>query len=249
MKANEIGIWAHRGCSATYPENTLEAFKAAAEIPGIKGVELDVQLTKDNQIVVFHDENVKRVTDGDKEVREYTLEELKKLQVCPGTERVGVIPTFEEVLTLLQPYCKENGLLINVELKTSVIQYENIEEMTHALVKKYDLVNNVIYSSFWEPSVKKMKEIDPTVKTGMLDDKIANCMEMGARANADALHPGVDGLQVQVSDEWKGKPVRAWNACEPFYGDGRINKYLDLDEVASRGITDIFTNVPEEYLV
>ena len=247
--AVEIGIWAHRGCSKEYPENTLEAFEAAAKIPGLKGIELDVQLTRDNQVVVFHDENVKRVTDGDNNVQDYTLEELKSLRVCPGTEKESTIPTFEEVLALMQPYCKNNGILINVELKTSVIQYENIEEMTHELVKKYDLVSNVVYSSFWEPSVKKMKEIDPTVATGMLDDKIANCMEMGQRANADALHPGIDGLQAEITDAWKGKPVRAWNACEPFYGDGRVMKYLDMEEVAKRGVTDIFTNAPEEYLV
>lgn len=244
----EIGIWAHRGCSKEYPENTLEAFEAAAKIEGIKGIELDVQLTKDGQVVVFHDENVKRVTDGDKNVQDYTLEELKELRVCPGTERESTIPTFEEVLILLQPYCKENGLQINVELKTSVIQYENIEEMTHRLVQKYDLAAFVVYSSFWEPSVKKMKEIDPNVKTGMLNDMLEKCITMGTRAEADALHPGIDGLKAVIPDAWKGKSVRAWNCFEPFYADGRVMKYLDLEEVASRGVTDIFTNAPEEYL-
>lgn len=244
----EIGIWAHRGCSAAYPENTLEAFEAAAKLPGIKGIELDVQLTKDKQIVVFHDENVKRVTDGEKDVQDYTLEEIKKLRVCPNSERESTIPTFEEVLQLLEPYCKNNGLLINVELKTSVIQYENIEEMTHDLVKKYDLVPYIVYSSFWEPSVKKMKEIDPSVATGMLDDSISECMRMGETAVADALHPSVDGLQAAVTEKWKGKPVRAWNCCEPFYQDGRVRKFFDLDELKARGLTDIFTNFPEEYL-
>ena len=69
-------VWAHRGCSMRYPENTLLSFKAAAEVPGITGIELDVQLTRDNEIVVFHDENVGRVTDGDKAVKEYSLEEM-----------------------------------------------------------------------------------------------------------------------------------------------------------------------------
>ncbi len=246
---SDIKIWAHRGCSYAFPENTLEAFEAAAQIPGITGVELDVQLTKDNQVVVFHDESVKRVTDGDKQVQDYTLEELKALKVCPGTEKESTIPTFEEVLELLQPYCIDNGLMINVELKTSVIQYENIEEMTHTLVCKYGLKDNVVYSSFWEPSVAKMKEIDATVQTGMLDEKIAECMRMGSEAHADALHPSVDGLQGGIVEVWANKPVRAWNTCEPFCGDGRMPKYFDLEEVAHRGVTDLFTNVPEEYLV
>lgn len=61
-KTQPVNIWAHRGCSYVYPENTLSAFFAAAEIDGIKGIELDVQLTKDDVLVVIHDETVDRTT-------------------------------------------------------------------------------------------------------------------------------------------------------------------------------------------
>ena len=66
-------IWAHRGCSQMYPENTLTAFKKAAEIDGLTGIELDIQLTKDGHLVVFHDETIDRTTDGCGELRQYTL--------------------------------------------------------------------------------------------------------------------------------------------------------------------------------
>ena len=72
-----VGIWANRGCSMMNPENTLLAFKKAAELEGITGIEFDVQLTKDNEIVVIHDERVDRTTDGTGYVQEYTLNELK----------------------------------------------------------------------------------------------------------------------------------------------------------------------------
>ena len=69
-------VWAHRGASGYAPENTLEAFKLAVEM-GADGVELDVQLTKDNQIVVIHDEWIDRTSNGKGWVKDMTLEELR----------------------------------------------------------------------------------------------------------------------------------------------------------------------------
>lgn len=70
-------VWAHRGASAYAPENTLEAFRLAAEQKA-DGVELDVQLSKDGELVVIHDETIDRVSNGSGYVRDYTLEELKR---------------------------------------------------------------------------------------------------------------------------------------------------------------------------
>lgn len=57
-------LWAHRGCSQRYPENTLLAFEKAAAVKGLTGIELDIQLTKDGEMVVIHDERVDRTTEG-----------------------------------------------------------------------------------------------------------------------------------------------------------------------------------------
>ena len=66
-------IWAHRGCSQIYPENTITAFEKALKIPGLTGIELDIQLTADGELVVIHDERVDRTTDGFGFVKDYTL--------------------------------------------------------------------------------------------------------------------------------------------------------------------------------
>ena len=68
-------LWAHRGCSQMYPENTLLAFEKAAAIHGLTGIELDIQMTKDGELVVVHDERVDRTTEGIGFVRDYTLRE------------------------------------------------------------------------------------------------------------------------------------------------------------------------------
>ena len=83
-EVREPDVYAHRGSSYEYPENTLLSFKKAAEVKGIAGIEFDVQLTKDGEVVVIHDEEVDRTTDGNGHVRDFTLEELKKLCITPA---------------------------------------------------------------------------------------------------------------------------------------------------------------------
>lgn len=238
-------IWAHRGCSIQYPENTIPAFIAAAKIPGITGIELDVQFTKDKQVVVFHDENVGRVTNGNKNVCEYTLKELKELKVC--NEDI-TIPTLQEVLTSLKPYCENNGLLINIELKTSIIRYEGIEQETHNIVKNNGMEKYIVYSSFLPESVAMMKEIAPECESGMLAVSIEDCINMARQTNADALHPYLGGMTCEIPQDMKDMPVRGWNGEEPFYKDGRELKDIHLDRFKAYGVTDIITNVPEIYL-
>ena len=122
-----MNIWAHRGCSQNYPENTLLAFQKAAEIPGLTGIELDIQLTKDNHMVVCHDERVDRTTDGIGQVGGYTLAELKKLRISGINGTWEKIPTIQEVVDLLEDRMKA-GLMLNIELKNSIIPYEGMEE-------------------------------------------------------------------------------------------------------------------------
>ena len=74
----EMKIWAHRGCSQNYPENTMLAFEKAASLQNLTGIELDIQLSKDKHMVVFHDERVDRTNEGMGELQQYTLSELKQ---------------------------------------------------------------------------------------------------------------------------------------------------------------------------
>lgn len=243
-----VNIWAHRGCSMEYPENTLEAFEAAAKLPGLAGIELDVQFTKDRQIVVFHDENVSRVTNGTGNIRDYTLAELKKLEICSKDHQISRIPTLEEVLKLLKPYCEEKNLLINIELKTSVIRYEGIEEATLNKVRDYGMEAYIVYSSFLPESVALIKRLSPSAKTGMLAGTLEDAIKGARKVKADALHPGNRGLSCEIPKDMQHMPVRVWNGEEPFFRDGRILKERNMTKYVQFGATDIITNVPELYL-
>ncbi len=125
-------VWAHRGASGYVPENTIEAFRKAAEM-GADGVELDIQLSNDGELVVIHDESVDRVSDGSGWVRDYTLAELKILDVGKPIPGYGVarIPTLAEVLEELKP----TDMTINIECKTGIYFYPGLEEKMEKLVK------------------------------------------------------------------------------------------------------------------
>ncbi len=245
-----VNIWAHRGCSMAYPENTLEAFKAAADIDGITGIELDVQLTKDREIVVIHDETVDRTTNGTGKVCEYTLKELKQLRIASVNGDETQIPTLEEVFETLEDACKKNGLLINIELKNSKIRYEGMEESVLALVKKFELKKNIVYSSFLAESMGLIKELEPTAQTGILSGSMQCCLDGAKKMKADALHPWIGGFDITLEEreEIGSMPVRAYNGEEPFFGQDRQLKERDLRKYTAFGVTDIITNVPELYL-
>ena len=254
-------VYAHRGSSYEYPENTLLSFEKAAEVDGIKGIEFDVQLTKDGEIVVIHDEAIDRTTNGKGYVRDYTLSELKKLSITPSGNGAPFvdeegnhlhIPTLKEVFDLLKPYCEKNGLILNIELKNSVYPYEGMEKKVIELVAEYKLQENIIYSSFNHDSLAVVKDINPAAQTATLDADMLKCIEGMVRVGADGVHPGSAGMTVNMDTVERikeaGIPVRMWNGTEPLFGQTRRLKECDLDKYAVFGADVIMTNVPDRYL-
>lgn len=180
--------FAHRGYSSKYPENTILAFSKAIAI-GADAIELDVHKTKDNVLVVIHDEKVNRTHRGKGYVKDYTLKELQSLKhksLKYYLNRQTYIPTLEEVLDIF----KSNKMLINIEIKNDKINYEGIEKDVIDMVKQYNMKSRIILSSFNHNALLKCKEIDSTIVTGMLYSKnIKNIGEYAKKYKVDALHP------------------------------------------------------------
>ena len=245
-----VGIWAHRGCSMMNPENTLLAFKKAAELDGITGIEFDVQLTKDGEIVVIHDERVDRTTDGTGNVRDYTLAELKKLSIT-GDDDSYRIPTLREVLELLKPYCMNKGLKLNIELKNSVVRYESMEQKVIDMVSEYDIESYVVYSSFNHDSIGLVRQLKADADVAYLAGDYHRCMDEIRKYGGTTIHPAQWGMPVNKTDveaiQKAGMRVRMWNGSEPLYGQCRTLPDMDLREYCRLGATDIFTNAPERY--
>ena len=152
-----MNIYAHRGFSGKYPENTILAFKKCLDMD-IYGIELDVHRTKDGKIVVIHDEKVDRTFNGHGFVKDFTLRKLKTLNSSfegYQSNKECKIPTLEEVLILISP----TDLILNIELKTDKINYPNIEKDVLELILKYNMKNRVLISSFNSNSLKNFHKL------------------------------------------------------------------------------------------
>ena len=112
----------HRGYSAKYPENTMEAFKQAY-FKGFDGIETDVQMTKDGVLVLIHDEKINRTSTGKGYVKDYTFKQLREFNFHNQSQGFYMIPSLQELLTFI----KGKDFIVNLEIKTDVIEYPDIE--------------------------------------------------------------------------------------------------------------------------
>jgi len=159
-------IVAHRGSSGTAPENTLAAFRQAID-DGADAVELDIHLSKDGEVVVIHDPQLSRTTDGRGRVHRRTIAELRQLDAGRWFHKRFAgenIPTLSEVFEML------NGRLgVNIEIKgCRRRQTYDIVERCIRVVKNHRASKYVLISSFHHPFVKKVKILDPSIVTGVL---------------------------------------------------------------------------------
>ena len=170
-------VFAHRGASQYAPENTLEAFRLAME-QGAEGIELDVHLSADGELVVIHDETLERTTNGTGLVKEHTLAQLQALRADNHMEgfEAAHIPTLRQVLELVRP----GDMQVNIELKTGILWYEGIEEKTLELVKELGMQDRVVYSSFNHYSIEEVRRLDPTAETAYLFSDV-HCINSSPR--------------------------------------------------------------------
>lgn len=228
-------IFAHRGYSGKYPENTMIAFKKALEC-GVDGIELDVQLTKDGEVVIIHDETIDRTTTGKGFVVDYTYEELERFDASFKFKDLGFnkIPTLREYFQLVKDY----DIVTNVELKTGINEYLGIEEKVWELIKEYNLEEKVIISSFNHFSVMRMKDIAPQLKYGFLsEDWIIDAGKYTHSYGVQCYHPRFNNLVPDVIKELK--------KCNLEINTWTVNLEEDMRYLYSNNIDVIITNYPE----
>lgn len=211
--SSETLIFGHRGASADAPQNTLPAFQLAMG-QGAAGIELDVHMTSDGQLVVIHDFTVDHTTDGAGSVAEMTLEQIQSLDAGAwfGEAHQGVrVPTLREVFDLVQ-----KRLLINIEIKAAT---EGIELATAALIRQYDMADRVIISSFDHLILQRFQRVMPEAATGWL---YSNLTDGDVEAilqdlKVQALHPHHEHINSDYMD-WarqRGYQVNTWTVNDP----------------------------------
>ena len=220
-------IYAHRGYSANYPENTLSAFEAA--LPYVDGIELDVQLSKDGRLVVIHDETVDRTTDGTGWVKDMTLQELRQLKV-DGYER---IPTLEEVLGLIE----RSNVTLNIELKTDQYAYPGIERLAWFAVDEFELGDRVVFSSFNRETLVLMRDVAPVARLAVLTlTGESDTVSFAEMIRAEAIHaqPAFIGS-------------KAWDQIQQTTLETRLYTINDVKDLPLIAVSAIMTDEVERF--
>lgn len=232
-------IYAHRGNSSKYPENTMVAFESAIKV-GADGIETDVHLTKDGVIVITHDEEISRVSTGKGMIIDLTLDELCQYDFgsFKGEEFEGqLIPTLDDLLDLVE----DNDVLLNIEIKMGFVLYPGIEEKLYEKIKERGFMDRTIFSSFNHYSLAKLKEIDPNVKTGALYQAgLYEAHNYAKTFGANALHP-----YYMAFDQSLLKDCHDNNLKVNLWTVNNVNQakaFLDM------GYDGVITDYPEEMI-
>jgi glycerophosphoryl diester phosphodiesterase len=229
-------IFAHRGYSAAFAENTMRAF-LEAEKAGADGLELDVQLTKDGELVVIHDEKVDRTTNGNGFVKDFLYKDLRKLNANKKSAKKEPIPALSEVLDWL----KTNKLVCNIELKNGLIPYKGMEEKIIDLVRKYDVMDRIIISSFNHYSIVYSCSLAPEIETAPLFlEGIYMPWIYSQAIRAKGIHP----KYTTMSDEVIIKTIENGIAVRPY----TVNKEADLHRLFNINCTALITDDPVKAL-
>ena len=230
-------VTAHRGASKAAPENTMPAFEAAIE-SGADYIELDVQLTKDGELVVFHDDNIKRTTNGNGILTNMTYDELQKYSAGSWFKGDGSfddvkIPKLSEVLELVG-----HDILLNIEIKSHGNVKATAEKVVE-LVEEYDIGSSCYITSFSYQALKKVKELQPKIKTALIAN-IAPSTVYSQMKYIDAVSMNYLFVNSSVVNyaHHSGKKVFVWT----------VDRSGEMKKMMALGVDNIITNRPEKCL-
>lgn len=231
-------VIAHRGWSGKYPENTMLAFKKAIEV-GSDGIELDVHLSKDGEVMIIHDEALMRTAGVSGSVSDWTRSELEKISAGKTKkDEFGFtpIPSLEEYLD----YVSKTNAMTNIELKTAPCYYPGIEKKTLELVHRFGYEDRVVYSSFNWLSVFEIKRLMPEAPCGFLIENltIKNVSYQIKSLGCEYYHPSIRFVSDELVRECRENNVglNVWT----------VNELEDMKSCISWDISGLITNYPDK---
>lgn len=233
-------VVAHRGASADYPENTLVAFRAAAEA-GADIVELDVRLTVDGIPVVLHDADLSVTTDGRGPVDELTLAEVKRLDASGGRGPRQEVPTLAEALDVIG----RSGRGIDLEIKSlggADAARQDLLEASLAVLESADFPGPVLVSSFNGLTLQRCRELAPDVPTGFLSSAAidpGSALAYARQAGHDFVLPQAESLQ----EEGPGF-VRECHTAGIRLGTWTVDDEATLETFFEWGVDAVASNRP-----
>ena len=218
----------HRGAKGHAPENTLISFEKAIEL-GVDGIELDVHLSSDEQLICLHDDTLDRSTSGTGLINAFNLSELKVLRI----DNLHEIPTLQEVLDLI-----DKKIFINIELKG-----KNTAKPVADLVENYVTEKNwnydqFIVSSFDWNALQEIRSLNPNIAIGVLTQTdLELAIGFADFIKAKSIHPYFHLLTIENTDlmQQKGFQVFPWT----------VNELEDLQKIKSFKVDGIISDFPD----
>lgn len=237
-------LFGHRGCSTLAPENTLSSFTKAKELE-IPGVELDVQSCRSGELIVFHDFNLKRITGLDKDVGDTDFKEIRDLDAGSWFDKSfsrEKIPTMDEVFD-----CLGESVYYDIEIKNRGRNNFSLERSLLNLIRKRNLADRIIVSSFNPHSLRAVKKLDPEIRTALIysrDPQLPLWLRRGAGriiCQPQLLKPDkqqVTPFMILWKKKILGYPLIAWT---------EDNESTAL-HLLKMGVDGIISNQPEKML-
>lgn len=241
-------VIAHRGASADAPENTMAAIKKAMAM-GVDMVEIDVQLTKDKQVVLMHDLTVDRTTNGKGRVRDLRFDEIRKLDAgswFSSDFKGEKVPTLEEVIETINGKCK-----LLIEVKRVKTKKPEIEAKIIQLIDKYNAQNWCVVQSFETEVVKNIQALDTSIECHKL-----------VTMNISVLPLHLDS-RIKTGTIYKYKTVQSINPyfkmlnkrkVDKIHSRGQkiitwtVNEKEDMKRMIDMGVDGIITNYPDRLI-
>jgi glycerophosphoryl diester phosphodiesterase len=229
---------AHRGASGNFPENTRVAFEKAIEAHS-DVIELDCQLTRDGHVVVFHDENLRRIAGFDGAVKERTLAQLKELDIGSWRKKSH---RGERILTLEEAFDMIGGRAdVCIDIKQFPKSSEGIELKLLFIVSHYDYLDRTIFSSFDYRCLERVRELAPESRIGVICESATKEDPIRAARELDAVSIHVEkrlATRDFLGQAWQeGLDVYVWT----------INEIREMARFVSLGVQGLISDFPERF--
>ena len=221
----------HRGAKGHIAENTIASIHKAIEL-GSDGIEIDVFLCKSGEIVLFHDKTLEKLTNGDGNIEDKNLEELRKLKVLNSSYS---IPTLEEVLKSI-----DKDVFLNIELKGRNTAQGSLDLIRKYIWKNKIELNNILFSSFnWE-ELKDLRSLSDKVQLALItEEDPLLAIDYALKLKAVAINPNYKDLNEQnisMINE-KGLKIYTWT----------VNSKIQIDRLKALNVNGIITDFPDRF--
>ncbi len=228
-------VLGHRGAMGHAPENTMVSFAKGLEL-GADMLELDIHVSRDGELMVMHDGEIARTTDGKGHIKDMTVAEIKKLDAGSKFDarfRGERVPRLIEVLD----WAKTRIQLV-IEIKGDPLPTPGIEEKLIKLLREYQMLDQVMVISFHHPAVKRVKEQEPSVMTGILyTGMLVDPVAAAHAARADSIRPSFS--------YWTPELVERVHAAGLGASTWIINNDADMDYCLPMGFDSVGGNFPD----